>query len=78
VLRCGAWTIYHSGDTIAFDGIGESLRDLALDLAILPINGKLGNMNGIEAARVASTAGAKLARILRAGERLTLERPRSE
>jgi len=61
VVRCGPWTIYHSGDTLAFDGIGESLRSFRLDVAILPINGRLGNMNGVEAANVAREARAGLA-----------------
>jgi len=61
VVRCGPWTIYHSGDTVAFEGLGESLRSFGLDVAILPINGKLGNMTAREAANVASEAGAKLA-----------------
>ena len=49
------------GDTLAFAGLGESLRSFGLDLAILPINGKLGNMGGADAARVAHEAGAGLA-----------------
>jgi L-ascorbate metabolism protein UlaG (beta-lactamase superfamily) len=61
VVGCDAWRIYHSGDTISFDGMGESLRRFELDVAILPINGKVGNMSGIEAATVANVAGAKLA-----------------
>jgi L-ascorbate metabolism protein UlaG (beta-lactamase superfamily) len=61
LLRAGPWRLYHSGDTLAFDGLGESLRRFAVDLAILPINGKLGNMSGVEAARVARETGAGLA-----------------
>jgi L-ascorbate metabolism protein UlaG (beta-lactamase superfamily) len=61
VIECGEWRIYHSSDTLAFDGLGEMLRSFALDVAILPINGKVGNMSGREAATVAHTAGARLA-----------------
>jgi L-ascorbate metabolism protein UlaG (beta-lactamase superfamily) len=61
VVACGAVRIYHAGDTLAFAGLAESLRAFALDLAILPINGKVGNMGGGEAAAVAHTSGARLA-----------------
>ncbi|TMK93054.1 MAG: MBL fold metallo-hydrolase [Actinobacteria bacterium] len=53
--------LYHSGDTLAFRGLGESLRPFGPDVAILPINGKLGNMGGADAAHVASEAGARVA-----------------
>jgi L-ascorbate metabolism protein UlaG (beta-lactamase superfamily) len=61
VIRCGAWTLFHAGDTIAYAGLGEALRRFAPDIAILPINGQLGNMDGREAARVAREARAGLA-----------------
>jgi L-ascorbate metabolism protein UlaG (beta-lactamase superfamily) len=60
VVECGPWTIYHSGDTAAYAGLGDRLRLFAPDVAILPINGKLGNMDGRDAARVAKEAGAAL------------------
>jgi L-ascorbate metabolism protein UlaG (beta-lactamase superfamily) len=61
VVACGPRRIYHAGDTLAFTGLGESLRPFALDVAILPINGKVGNMSGREAAAVAHAADARLA-----------------
>jgi L-ascorbate metabolism protein UlaG (beta-lactamase superfamily) len=61
VVRCGPWTLYHSGDTAAYPGLGDKVRPSAPDVAILPINGKLGNMDGREAAAVAKEAGAGLA-----------------
>jgi L-ascorbate metabolism protein UlaG (beta-lactamase superfamily) len=61
VVGCGPWTIYHSGDTTAYAGLGDRLRVFALDVAILPINGNLGNMDGRDAARVAKEARAGLA-----------------
>ena len=61
VVEAAALRIYHAGDSLAFDGIGRSLRRFALDAAILPINGRLGNMRGREAAAVARRAGAALA-----------------
>jgi L-ascorbate metabolism protein UlaG (beta-lactamase superfamily) len=61
VIEAGPWTLYHSGDTTAYGGLAERLRPFALDIALLPINGKLENMNGREAARVAKGARAALA-----------------
>ena len=61
VVRCGPWTLYHAGDTLAYTGLGESLRPFRPHVAILPINGKVGNMGGAEAARVAHAAGTALA-----------------
>jgi L-ascorbate metabolism protein UlaG (beta-lactamase superfamily) len=60
VVRFGAWTIYHSGDTVVYDGMADVLRPFKIDVAILPINGKVGNMNGADAATLAHDAGAKL------------------
>ncbi len=60
VVRLGPWTIYHSGDTVLYDGMVERLRPHGIDIAILPINGKVGNMSGVEAARLAKTIGAKV------------------
>jgi L-ascorbate metabolism protein UlaG (beta-lactamase superfamily) len=65
VIEFNGWTIYHSGDTIRYDGMGESLKKWNIDLALLPINGSLperrvaGNMNGPEAASLASEIGAR-------------------
>ena len=39
VVEFGKWKIYHSGDTVWFDGMVEMLRPFAVDVAILPING---------------------------------------
>jgi L-ascorbate metabolism protein UlaG (beta-lactamase superfamily) len=60
IVRCGTWTIYHSGDTVVYQGMVERLRPFNVDVAILPINGKVGNMNGADAARVAKEIRAKL------------------
>jgi L-ascorbate metabolism protein UlaG (beta-lactamase superfamily) len=61
VVELGQWRIYHSGDTAAYPGLGERLQSFAPDVALLPINGKLGNMDGRDAARVAKDARAGLA-----------------
>jgi L-ascorbate metabolism protein UlaG (beta-lactamase superfamily) len=48
--------IYHTGDTRAFD---PPVRDV--DVALVPINGMLSNMDGEEAARFAHASGAGVA-----------------
>jgi len=67
VIRIGRWTVYHSGDTILYDGMAERLRPFLPDVVLLPINGArperrvAGNLDGREAAWLAREAGAKLA-----------------
>ena len=67
VVQLGRWRIYHSGDTLLFDGMADVLRPFAIDVALLPINGRAperrvaGNLNGAEAARLAKSMGARLA-----------------
>lgn len=60
VLRADRWTVYHSGDTVVYEGMVDRFRPFNIDLAILPINGKVGNMGGRDAARLAKDIGAKL------------------
>jgi len=66
VLQFGGWTLYHSGDTLRYDGMAEKLRPFAIDVALLPINGRAperrvpGNLSGPEAAQLAHDIGAKL------------------
>lgn len=65
VLRLGPFTIYHSGDTVHYEGMEGLLRPHAIDLALLPINGAdparrvAGNLDGPQAARLARDIGAK-------------------
>jgi L-ascorbate metabolism protein UlaG (beta-lactamase superfamily) len=65
VVRFGPWTLYHSGDTILFDGMVETLRRWTIDVALLPINGRgperrvAGNLWGREAAQLAHDIGAR-------------------
>ena len=67
VVRFGPWSLYHSGGCVPYDGQVERLRPLAVDLALLPINGRAperrvpGNFTGEEAARLAHAIGARLA-----------------
>lgn len=39
-IRADGLTLYHSGDSIPFDGLMESVRQLAPDIALLPVNGR--------------------------------------
>jgi L-ascorbate metabolism protein UlaG (beta-lactamase superfamily) len=70
VVSAGGARVYHAGDTIPFDGLAERLRELRVDLALLPINGRdaereaegiVGNMDGREAAQLARDIGADAA-----------------
>jgi len=66
VLRFGGWSIYHSGDTVRYEGMAEKLLPFKIDVALLPINGRAperripGNLFGPEAAQLAKDIGAKL------------------
>jgi L-ascorbate metabolism protein UlaG (beta-lactamase superfamily) len=66
VVQFGPFTVYHSGDTLLFDGLAPLLKPFRVDLALLPINGNVpgrrvaGNMNADEAASLANAIGARL------------------
>ena len=66
VVRAGDYTVYHSGDTLRYEGMAERLRPFQVDVALLPINGRsperrvAGNQDGTEAALLAKDIGAKL------------------
>ena len=59
LVRAGGVTLYHSGDTLRFAGMEKRLP--APDAALLPINGRLGNMGAADAARCAHAIGARTA-----------------
>jgi L-ascorbate metabolism protein UlaG (beta-lactamase superfamily) len=64
IVKCGPFTIYHSGDTLWHDDIVKATREQRCDLMLLPINGHkperrvAGNLNGTEAAALAKAGGA--------------------
>lgn len=66
VAKLAGKTFYHSGDTLLHEGLAESLKPFAPDLAFLPINGNkperrvAGNLNGNEAAALGREIDAKL------------------
>ena len=66
VLDAGDVRLYHAGDTIHYEGMESALRDLAIDVAMLPINGRdaareargiVGNLSEREAALLAASIG---------------------
>jgi len=66
VIRFGNHTIYHSGDTLLYDGMASLLKPFNIDVALLPINGNdpkrgvAGNLNAQEAVHLAKAAGIGL------------------
>lgn len=66
IFQFGDYRVYHSGDTILYEGMVDMLRPFKVDLALLPINGRgperrvAGNLWGREAAWLAKEIGAKL------------------
>ena len=66
VVEFGYRFVYHSGDTVLYDGMVEWLRRWPIDVALLPINGRLperrvdGNLWGREAAQLAKDIDARL------------------
>lgn len=66
VVKFGPWTIYHSGDTVLFEGMVDILKPFNVDVALLPINGRAaerrvaGNLWGREAAQLAKDIGARV------------------
>jgi len=65
VIKFGKYAIYHSGDTLWFEGMVKLLTPFAIDVAILPINGNkperkvAGNLNSKEAVELGKSIGAK-------------------
>jgi len=66
VIQFGQFAVYHSGDTLWFEGLEQILKPYRLDIAFLPINGNrperkvAGNLNAEEAARLGKAIDVKL------------------
>ena len=66
IAKAGPWIIYHSGDTIPYEGMEKILRQWEINVALLPINGRrperrvAGNLWGLEAARIAKAINADI------------------
>lgn len=65
VAEFGDFSVYHSGDTLWFEGLEDILRPFSVDVAFLPINGNdpsrgvAGNLNTTEAAELGKAIGAR-------------------
>jgi L-ascorbate metabolism protein UlaG (beta-lactamase superfamily) len=66
VIEFGEYKIYHSGDTLWFDGMVDLLKPFNVDVALLPINGNkperkvAGNLDCKEAAALGKAINAKV------------------
>lgn len=66
IAALGPWVIYHSGDTLRYEGMVDWLRPYHPHLAFLPINGRdpargvAGNFSGPEAITLAQEIGTGL------------------
>jgi L-ascorbate metabolism protein UlaG (beta-lactamase superfamily) len=66
VIKFGEHTIYHSGDTLLYEGMAGLLNPFNINLALLPINGNdpkrgvAGNLNAREAVELAKDANIGL------------------
>lgn len=65
VVQFGGFTVYHSGDTVLYNGMADLLRPFEVDVAFLPINGcdpkrgVAGNLDCREAAWLGNAIGAQ-------------------
>jgi L-ascorbate metabolism protein UlaG (beta-lactamase superfamily) len=65
-ISAGPYRIYHSGDTLLYEGMASLISEFAPHLALLPINGNLpsrkvsGNLNADEAVQLAKSCGIPL------------------
>jgi L-ascorbate 6-phosphate lactonase len=69
VLELDGTTLYHAGDTIVTDALRAALTPLAIDVALLPVNGRthyreleglVGNMGTRDAVALATEIGASI------------------
>ena len=70
VIELGGARVYHAGDTVDYPDLAGHLRELDVNLALLPINGRdaareaqdiVGNLDAAEAADLAERAGVDAA-----------------
>ena len=67
VVELGGQRIYHAGDTLDHPRLAADLREIGVDVALLPINGRdpvreaqdlVGNLDHLEALDLAARSGA--------------------
>jgi L-ascorbate 6-phosphate lactonase len=61
LLAVGDIRVWQVGDTAYRPEKWQPVFDLGIDIIIPPINGAFGNLDGVEAAKLAADAGAKIA-----------------
>jgi L-ascorbate 6-phosphate lactonase len=70
VIELGGARLFHAGDTVDYPELAGHLRELDVDLALLPVNGRdaareaediVGNLDPAEAADLAGRAGVDVA-----------------
>jgi hypothetical protein len=61
VVELGGARVYHAGDTAYCADVLPAVRELRPEVAIVPVDGRYGNLNPEEAAHVAAVAGATVA-----------------
>jgi L-ascorbate metabolism protein UlaG (beta-lactamase superfamily) len=57
LIRFDRWTLYHSGDTVLYEGLADKLRPYNVNVAMLPISGR--SMSMYQAADLAQSIGAQ-------------------
>jgi len=66
VIKASGYTIYHSGDTLPYEGLEAWLRPYGIQLALLPINGHrperrvAGNLDAAQSVLLARSLGVDL------------------
>ncbi|MEI6389282.1 MAG: MBL fold metallo-hydrolase, partial [Spirochaetota bacterium] len=61
LLAVGATRIYFAGDTACSPHVVSAAREARPDVAIVPINGQFGNLDGKQAASLVLASGARIA-----------------
>ncbi|MHB1296791.1 MAG: MBL fold metallo-hydrolase [Anaerolineae bacterium] len=61
VLNIEGIKVWHVGDSAYRPDMWQDVFAMGIDIIIPPINGAYGNLNGVEAAKLAHDAGAKVA-----------------
>lgn len=65
VVQFGPYAVYHSGDTLWYEGMVNALKPFSVDIAFLPINGNkpergvAGNLDSAEAAELGLQINAR-------------------
>jgi L-ascorbate 6-phosphate lactonase len=61
ILTVGDIRVWQAGDTAYRPDLWQDIFELGIDVIVPPINGAFGNLDGVEAAKLAGDCGAKVA-----------------